>query len=189
MARGLSGVAVAFMGLGGVLVYAGFRGVSPAEALRAVAGGKPEPVEGHPVELVGASVGGIIAGAAASGSVVAAAQPYMNDRYSQARRREPGWSDCSSFVDKVLEGVGIPPPVKWAASANYRLTTEWRTIPAAQAKPGDIAVSGGHIVLVTAPGGASAIGQQNPRVNVRTGSVANLMGRQSYVYRTYVGKR
>lgn len=51
--------------------------------------------------------------------------------------------------------------------------------------PGDVAVSSHHMVLVTAQGGTAAIGQQNPTVNVRTGSVANLMGSQTYVYKRY----
>jgi len=183
--KGLSGLAVGAAAVGGILVYAGFRGTNPVEALRLVSGGKAT-LNPTPTDL-GAALGVAVSAAAGIG-VSAAAGPYMNDRYSQAKRTQPGWSDCSSFADKILTGVGIPPPVKWASTANYRISGEWKTIPMSATKAGDIAVSSHHMVVITADGGSSAIGQQNPRVNIRTGSVADLMGSQSYVCKTYVGK-
>lgn len=194
---GISGLAVAFATAGGLLVYAGLKNLSPAAALRDVSTGRPSPVVDQGVELSGAAasaaVGGLGVGAggaaaAAGGAVAAAAAKYMGDRYSQLRRTRAGWSDCSSFADKVLSDVGIRPPVRWASTANYRASPEWVTIPREQARAGDIAISSGHMVLVTGTAGASAIGQQNPRVNVRTGSVDQLMGSQSYVYKRYIPK-
>lgn len=188
---GISGMAIAAASFGGILVYAGFRGISPLQALRDIGSGKPPGVASNPVDLtvteVGENVGTILSGVGGA-VVVAAAQKYKGDQYSQAKRTQDGWSDCSSFCDKAFRDAGIPPPVKWAATANYRMSPDWKTIPRTQAKPGDIAISGGHMVLVTAAGGTAAIGQQNPRVDVRTGSVADLMSGQSYVYKTYVGK-
>jgi len=123
------------------------------------------------------------------GAVVAGASANSGDTYSQARRTQPGYSDCSSFVDKALHSAGIKPPgATWANTTNFRLAGDWRTIPASQAQPGDIAVSVGHMVLVTGAGGSSAIGQERTGVNVRTGSVASLFGSGTkYVYRTYRG--
>lgn len=195
---GISGLAVAFAAAGGLLVYAGFRGQTPAAALRAVAGGKPEALSDQGAQLVGATAADVAAGAgvaagvagagAAGGAgVLAAAQRYIGDKYSQARRTQPGWSDCSSFADKVLTDVGIPPPVKWASTANYRISGEWVTIPLSQARPGDIAVNSHHMIVITGQGGSSAIGQQNPRVNVRTGTVDQLI--DNYQVKRYVGKR
>jgi hypothetical protein len=43
------------------------------------------------------------------------------------------------------------------------------------------------MVMITAAGGAAAIGQQNPRVNVRTGTVKDLMS-NDYVCKRYVPK-
>lgn len=190
---GLSGLAVAYIGLGGILVYAGFRGVNPIQALRDISGGKPAAVSSTPLDLSGlASPGfsmGVAVGQAVNGAAVSAvAAKYANDKYSQTKRTQPGWSDCSSFCDKILTDMGIPTPVKWASTANYRMSPAWKTISAADSKPGDIAVSSHHMVMVTGTGGSSAIGQQNTKADVRTGSVANLMGSQSYVYKTYVGK-
>lgn len=189
---GISGLAVAFATAGGLLVYAGFRGVSPLQALKDVSSGKPPPVAktgSSALDITATPIAGTAVAAASGaigGMVSSAAQKYAGDKYSQTKRTQSGWSDCSSFADKVLTDVGIPPPVKWAATANYRMSPHWRTIPASQAQPGDIAISSHHMVLVTAAGGTAAIGQQNPRTNVRTGSVAQLMGSQSYVYKRYV---
>ena len=190
--NGISGVAVAVASLGAVLVYAGFRNVSPLQALRDLSSGKPPAVVSNPTTVTTGNGGG---GGTASGlgdsrrtAVVAAAQKYVNDQYSQLTRTLPGFSDCSSFVDKALKDVGISPPFSpWANTSNYRMSPDWKTIPATQVQPGDIAISAGHMVLITAAGGASGIGQQRPGVNVKTGTMATLFGSQSYVFKTWTG--
>lgn len=187
---GISGVAVAVASVGGVLVYAGFRGVSPIQALRDVTSGKPAPVVGNPTSVPSsASASGESGfGDASRGAVVSAAQKYSGDIYNQPKRRQAGYSDCSSFVDKALKDAGIDPPSDpWATTGMYRLSSEWKTVPQSQSQPGDIAISAGHMVLVTGQGGSSGIGQQRSGVNVRTGSVASLFGKVSYVYKTYTG--
>lgn len=197
---GLSGIAVAVAGIGGVVMYAGFRGISPIEALQQIASGKPAAIANTSTQLTtpisGIAIQGVndaLAQSAAAGPlasrITAAAAAYMGDQYSQLRREQPGWSDCSSFCDKILTDCGVPPPVKWASTANYRLSSTWKKIPADQAQPGDVAVSSHHMVMVTGAGGATAIGQQNPRVNVREGSVKSLMGSQSYSYYRYTNGR
>lgn len=188
---GISGVAVFVTTAGAVLAYAGFRGVSPLQALRDIAAGKPAPVVGKPTEIVSSGGGGGTAsgfGDARRAAVVAAAQKYTGDVYNQAKRTQPGFSDCSSFVDKALRDAGISPPsTQWANTAIYRLSPEWRTIPAAQVQPGDIAISAAHMVLITAAGGTAGIGQQRTGVNVKTGTMATLFGSQPYVFKTWTG--
>jgi hypothetical protein len=188
---GISGLAVFVTTAGAVVAYAGFRGISPLQALREVSGGKPAPVVGKPAQIAVSGGGGGTASGFGDGrraTVVAAAQKYAGDLYSQEKRTQPGYSDCSSFVDKALKDAGIAPPSSpWANTALYRLSPEWRTIPASQAQPGDIAISAAHMVLITAAGGASGIGQQRKGVNVKTGSMATLFGSQSYVFKTYTG--
>jgi cell wall-associated NlpC family hydrolase len=193
---GISGTAVGVATLGAVLVYAGFRGESPLQSLRNIASGKPPGVASNPVvlpiEATGANRGGVTAGQttqptnnAVRNAVVAAAQKYRGDIYSQAKRMQSGYSDCSSFVDKALKDAGIKPPGSaWATTSEFAL--RWPAVTAAQAQPGDIAVAGGvHMVLITGDGGSSAIGQQRPGRNVQTGTVAELMtGVGAYSYRT-----
>lgn len=193
---GISGVGIGVATLGAVFVYAGFRGVSPLQALRDIASGKPPGVASNPValpiEATGGNRGGVTEGQATQptnnavrNAVVEASQKYRNDIYSQAKRTQAGYSDCSSFVDKALKDAGIKPPGSaWASTSEFAL--RWPTVSAAQAQPGDIAVAGGvHMVLVTGNGGSSAIGQQRPGRNVQTGTVAELMtGVGSYSFRT-----
>jgi hypothetical protein len=190
--NGISGTAVAVASVGAVLVYAGFRNVSLVQALRDLTSGKPPAVQGKSTDVTTGPGGG---GGTASGfgdarrsSVVSATSKYTGDVYSQAKRTQAGFSDCSSFVDKALKDAGIQPPQSpWASTANYRMSPEWKTIPASQALPGDIAISAAHMVLITTAGGASGIGQQKPGVNVRTGTMATLFGSQSFVYKTWTG--
>lgn len=188
---GISGVSVSVATAGAVLVYAGLRGVSPVQALRDVAGGKPPPVVGHPTTLTGDSADTTVPSGSGSSSglraqVVAAAQSYSSDTYSQARRRQVGYSDCSAFVDKALRTAGIDPPGgAWANTSNFRLAGDWSTIPLASTQPGDIVVNSHHMILITGAGGSSAIGQQRTGVNVRTGSASSLIS--GGVARTYRG--
>jgi cell wall-associated NlpC family hydrolase len=126
-------------------------------------------------------------GDARRAAVVTAAQKYVSDIYSQAKRTQTGYSDCSSFVDKALRDAGITPPSTWANTAIFRMSPEWRTIPASQVQPGDIAISAAHMVIITASGGTAGIGQQRTGVNVKTGTMATLFGSQSYVFKTWTG--
>lgn len=189
---GVSGSAVAVATVGGVLVYAGLRGVSPLQAFRDAAGGKPPPVVGKPTTdpVSSSPITSTTSGLDDSrrAAVVVAAQKYAGDIYSQAKRTQAGYSDCSSFVDKALRDAGIKPPqVQWANTAIYRLSPEWKTINATAVLPGDIAISVGHMVLITAARGTAGIGQQKTGVNVKTGSMRTLFGSQPYVFKTWTG--
>lgn len=188
MAGGISGMSVALVAAGGILVYAGFKNLSPVGALRDVSGGKPSGVSNVSTDLsAGIVLGQVAAGAAQGAAVLSFAARYENDKYSQAKRTQVGWSDCSSFCDKILTDMGIPIPVKWASTSNYRISPQWVTVPLAETKPGDIAVNSHHMVMITAAGGTAAIGQQNSRVNVRTGTVPDLMS-NDYVCKRYVNQ-
>ena len=187
---GINGLSIGVTTVGVALVYAGFRGVSPLTVFKEVSGGKLPPVVGKPTTDPVAGVPSLPSGFGDSrrAAVVAAAQKYAGDQYSQLKRTQPGFSDCSSFVDKALRDAGIEPPMnQWANTALFRISPEWKTIPASQAQPGDIAISAAHMVLITAAGGTSGIGQQRAGVNVRTGSMATLFGSQSYVFKTWTG--
>jgi hypothetical protein len=189
---GISGTGVAVATIGGLLVYAGLRGIGPIAALQAVATGKPTTPTSAGLDL-GAGPGsgtsstagvGVFGKTTTGAAVVAAAGKYLNDLYSQPKRTQAGYSDCSSFVDKCMLDAGVAPPGdRWANSTSYRLASTFTTIPMSQTLPGDIAVSSHHIVLITGAGGTNAIGQQNHIVNVRSGTVASLMTGQSYVCR------
>lgn len=198
---GINGLSVGVITVGGLLVYAGIRGVTPLQALRDVSSGKPVPIPNTPGSVAGGEVaGGNVAqdlqgmtGTTGIAAVLTAANAFNGDRYSQGNRTQPGYSDCSSYVDKAFHAVGIAKPdgrMAWPNTSAFAISPVWKTIPQASAMPGDIAVvSGHHMVFVTTPGATQGIGQQNPHTNVRTGTMATLFtsvpGR--VVFRRYVG--
>lgn len=192
---GISGIAVALAAGGGVLAYAGFKGYSLVEALKAISSKSGPPgvtntsadlstIIATPITAsVVAGVEGVVGGA-----VTSAAGPYMADKYSQTKRRDKGWSDCSSFVYKILRDMGRPPTVAWSNTTNYHMDPRFKTVPTAQAQAADLALSAGHVMILTGAGGpnAPAIGQQNTHENVRTGTLAQYMPKP-YVIKRYVG--
>src|SRR5688572_4117385 len=114
---GISGVGLAIATFGGLLVYAGFKGTNPVEALRDIASGTPSGITPRNDGLQAAASsyrpGGAVSGTSGAGAgnaLVDAARTYASDRYSQARRWQEGYSDCSSFVGKALKIIGITPP-------------------------------------------------------------------------------
>lgn len=214
---GLSGLSVGIVTVGGLLVYAGIRGVTPLQALRDVSSGQPIAIPDTPGTLSLPTSGGNVAldpqtgeavtgttGASVSGGVtvkgkvrssvaLSAVSSFKGDKYSQPKREKPGFSDCSSFVCKGFHAAGVAKPdgrMAWPNTSAFAIGPAWKTIPQSQAMPGDIAVvSGHHMVFVTNSGGTQGIGQQNLTSNVRTGSIASLFINVpgKPVFRTYVG--
>lgn len=187
------------------MIYAGFSNVNPLTALKEVASGKPTSVRNEGVDpasfsMPGVSGGGIqgfveggIAQAdyadAVSGeglpTLPRAAEKFANDRYSQAKRWQPGYSDCSSFVGKSLKQIGIKPP-GGSTTTTYLLSKEWTQIPASDVMAGDLACAINHVAICY--GNGYAIGQQSTRRNVQRGKVSDLMyGNTPFVYLRYVG--
>ena len=194
----ISGVHVA-MAVGGiVLAYAGLRDVNPLAALRDITSGKPPPVEPTTAGLsltttlssvtetgVGAAAAGAVAAGTVGGRLVAAASKYRGDQYSQGRRWQPGWSDCSSFVGKAFKDIGITPPGA-SVAASYLTWSKLRRVDRPQLAAGDLCVNTGHIIMAT--GRDTAIGQQNERDDVQVGTPEGLMwGTGTFVCLRYVG--
>jgi len=117
-------------------------------------------------------------------ALVEAVQQFRGDKYSQAKRWQNGYSDCSSFVGKGMKQLGLNPG--GSTTLTYLASSSWTSISVSEAGAGDIAVNSAHMVLVT--GNGTAIGQQNPRRNVQEGSIRDLMsGSGPYVFRRYKG--
>lgn len=186
---GISGVGLAIATGGAVLMYAGFRGVNPIEALRDVASGKPAGVEKRSANLTAVSSTRQVAYSSTGpglSALVGAVSEFAGDKYSQARRWQVGYSDCSSFVGKGLKELGIKPP-GLSTTWDYLRSSEWRAIPRSEASGGDLAVTGAHMAVFTDV--SHGIGQQSPRRNVQTGPMSELMYPQagSYTVLRYVG--
>lgn len=194
----ISGTAVAVATAGAVLIYAGFRGQSPLQSLREIASGRLTALPvgsaglddqlsaaiatGSSAGIVSSGVFGVGASAAAAaqiGLIVSAAQRNSGDRYSIAKRWQPGYSDCSSFVGKALRAAGIEPPGA-SVTGSYLAWSKARKVARADVRAGDIIVNATHVILATS--NTDGIGQQNSRDNVKTGKIENLMwGTGSFV--------
>jgi cell wall-associated NlpC family hydrolase len=164
---GISGTAVATVTAGAVLVYAGYRGVNPIAALREIASGSPQAVSSEGTTLTGTAA----PESSESGSgaaLVQAARKHKNEKYSQARRWQTGYSDCSSFVGKAFKDVGITPP-GGSTTVSYLAWKQLQKISASEVRAGDLIYHPGHIVIATS--NTRAIGQQNRRANVQEGSI------------------
>lgn len=202
--QGVPGIAVGMAGAAAVLMYAGFRGVSPIAALREVATGKPaglaEQSSAHQALYTGlgsaaAGGGGGAGGGVADASLIVsggthaeiarAALGHSGELYSQARRWQPGYSDCSSFAGKALKDAGISPP-GGSTTGSYLVWSKLTKISRASIGAGDLLVSSGHMAIALSS--TTAIGQQNARVNVQSGPIDSIMwGQPGWVALRYTG--
>jgi hypothetical protein len=182
---GISGVAVGVATVGGLLVYAGYRGTSPIEALRQVSTGKPAAVSTTGTPATKSAYTGAALSGGTHPEIAQAALGHAAETYSQAQRWAAGKSDCSSFVGKSLKDVGITPPGA-SVTMSYRAWGQLTTIPRASIGAGDLLCGTGHIAIALSP--TTAIGQQRTGVNVKVDTIDNIMfGQVGWVPRRYVG--
>lgn len=199
---GLPGIAVGMAAAGSLLIYAGFQGTDPLNALKQIATGKPAGLagkaaarealyEGVGVGGSGTGGGGVaqasLSGAAISGphpEFVAAAERFAGDTYSQSRRWQAGYSDCSSFVGKALKACGITPPGA-STTSSYLVWRKAKPVPKSSIGAGDFLVSSGHMAI--AINSTTAIGQQRKGVNVKVAPISQIMWGQSWVALRYTG--
>lgn len=202
--KGLSGTALTALSVGALLVYSGFRGVSPLQALRDVSSGKPSAVSSSNAglqaaaaantSLLGPTPSAQPTASSLGAAVVNAAMTRKGDKYSQGamQRISVGYSDCSSFVAKDFADAGVTSVKAWWTTMSFRGSSQFKVIPVSEAQAGDVIItpfmtlSNAHMALVTAPG--QAIGQQNSHSNVQLGTFGQIMaGKSSYVAMRYVG--
>jgi|SRR6059036_1250053 len=192
---GISGVAVALASAGGVLLYAGFQGQSPLAALKDITSGKTKALTpttasftNDPTKLgqgTGVAVGYSGASSGFGSALVAAVMAHRNEKYSQAKRWASGFSDCSSIIGKALKDIGITPPGA-STTLNYRSWSKLKNVSRDAIQEGDFLCGSGHVAI--ALDSQRAIGQQNPRQNVRIDGIDSIMyGQPGWVARRYTG--
>lgn len=174
---GISGVGVGVATIGGLLAYAGFRGVNPIEALREIASGNPPAAQNTGADLNSYIVGEVptTSGTQVIGTgsaLVLALGKFAGDKYSQARRWQDGYSDCSSFIGKGWKAIGVTPP-GGSTTWEYLAWSKLSKISRADVGAGDLICNTSHIVC--AIDNHNAIGQENPTVNVKVDTIENLM--------------
>jgi len=189
---GIPGPAVAIATAGAFMIFIGIRNVPVLAGLRELAAGKLPAARNadntatksvyQALFTAGSSSGGgsgavVQAGTAGSTggafpALVAATAAFAGDHYSQARRWEAGYSDCSSFAGKSLKAAGVTPP-GISVTGSYLTWGLLAKIPREQVQAGDLCVNAAHMIIATS--NTDGIGQQNSRVNVRQDKIENLM--------------
>jgi hypothetical protein len=194
-AIGVSGIGVAMATSGAVLAYAAFSDQGLLEAIKSIASGKPKAIGTTGRFYARTSASSVDDSAAAEfgessdasfNALVIGVSKFKSDRYSQAKRHQTGYSDCSSWVAKGMRSVGYDAPIP-DNTLGFMRSKDWRTVSAKSAKRGDIIVNAAHMAVYLGDG--KAVGQQNPSSNVRTGTVSSIMSGTggSYQYMRYVG--
>lgn len=185
---GISGVGVGIASGGALLIYAGLKGVNPLVALRDIASGNPSAIlnsGGHRATINGGGSPPLVGGAIGYPPLLAALQPFKGDKYSQAKRWQPGFSDCSSFIGKGFKSLGIAPPGS-STTMEYLAWDKLRKLPDLMlVGPGDLLISSSHIAVVVNT--TQAMGQQNSRRNVAVDTYKSIMYPGSYGYYRYTG--
>lgn len=149
---GISGRAVALIGAGGVLVYAGLRHQSPLDALREIMTGNLSPVPAGniitPPAVDLSEFGGGDMGPLASGggypALAGQAQRYLGRPYQWAGTftgPNPR-GDCSGLVFRCFANLGIKAP---RTSFGQMRWDRMVKIPRAQVTAGDLTYWPGHI--------------------------------------------
>lgn len=180
----ISGVGVAALSAGALLIYAGLQDINPLEALKQIASGKPVPVSKESKSSLGTAAGSTAADLAGrawangqlSGLAAIASSKYGADLYSQSKRSQQGYSDCSSFTSKAMRSY--VPGFPMLNTGGFLFSTDWISVSEKNARPGDIALNGAHMAIVggrNTKGELIGIGQQNPKRNVHTDTIKNLM--------------
>jgi cell wall-associated NlpC family hydrolase len=152
---GISGVGLAVIAGGAVLVWSGIQNRGLVESFRYLAQGKPIPAGVQKVTTVPASftgAGGALSGSGNSGIVSIAAtykgHPYI---YSGGHKTvcPSGGMDCSGFVSCVLNKAGL-----LKGTLNTDSFARWGVgVPFAQRQSGDLVIwkggpGGGHMGIV-----------------------------------------
>lgn len=175
---GVSGLAVGLTAGGALLIFAGMRGINPAEALREIASGRTGPLS-VPARLDDSVGGGASYASDPSGPGPAGTHPeiadatsrFRGDKYSLGRRAEPGYSDCSSFTAKSMRAAGIE--VSNLNTTGFLGWSGLKRISKSEIQRGDLLINHTHMAIALSP--TQAIGQQNTRRNVSTGSFEAIM--------------
>lgn len=184
---GISGVGVGIASGGALLIYAGLKGVNPLVALRDIASGSPSAIlnsGGHRATINGGGSPPLVGGAVGFPPLLAALQAFKGDKYSQAKRWEPGFSDCSSYIGKGFKSIGVTPPGS-STTLEYLAWDKLRKIDELLCGPGDLLISTSHMAVVVNT--TTAMGQQNPSRNVATGTYRDIMYPGSYGFYRYTG--
>lgn len=111
-------------------------------------------------------------GSKSSNAALNYAKSKIGMRYSQGRRDQEGYYDCSSLVKRSYQSLGLLP------TKNYDLTTRtiakdshFVQINKSELRPGDVAWVSGHMALYA--GNGKTVEAMNPSMGVRQGNLGS----------------
>lgn len=162
----VSGLSVAYLAGGLVLVFSGLKNQSLATTIKDLAKGQVPPLDSSQptIGIQDNSAGGSSGTTtAATGSIVQIAESYIGKlTYVYGGPPPIGTVDCSSFVSKVLNQAGVSSPGGSPYSPNthgpstisYLTWSGAQTVgnSASSAQPGDLVVWQSHMGICVAPG-------------------------------------
>lgn len=149
---GISGVGVGILTAGGVLVYAGLRGVSPLAAVREVTQGSGAPLSRgsivtgtDPAQRAGERASSGDGGSASA--LVSAARKYIGVPYRWGGMSRAGL-DCSGLVKLSFADIGVPDCPRTSTTI-----LAWRKLRKVSGPPvaGDILWWPGHVAIASGP--------------------------------------
>jgi cell wall-associated NlpC family hydrolase len=174
-------MAVTVASVGGLLVYAGFRGVSPLQALRDLSSGSPTPVKGNPTtppDTSGVGTAGEGKSGFANGSGLLAEMQKLGNgkKYSQLRRTGPDSYDCSGLVWRAGQNLGLWPKGTTAFNtASFIVhTSEFGLKKVSTPEPGDIVWWVGHMGVATDATNIYSALSSHSRPQIGTTSIASI---------------
>ncbi len=173
---GISGVSVGLATAGGVLVYAGIRGISPLAALRDIAGGAPLPVSEGQAESAPTAAGTAlqalysgsgaqnpVAGARGASGLVQAARKYIGVPYRWGGLSRAGL-DCSGLVKLSFRDIGVSDcPRTSTTIMAWRKLTKVSTIAPGDILwwPGHVAIASSGTTMIEAPSAGKKVHERN----------------------------
>lgn len=200
---GLSGLALAYLSIGGILAYSGVENTTVAQSLQAILSGKAPPKGPQDSTLssteladissagAGPGVAGGLGGSATGAAVAQDALRYKGDIYAWGKADPPdGGSDCSGLVNWVLGhdfNLTLPGGVtNFDGSSHgpvvgqYVIWSGARHVPASQIQPGDLICYPPDVHMGIAISATQMISAQGPQGTPST-QVSNINGWLPYV--------
>lgn len=177
-----SGVALGSIAAGGIFVYAGIKGYSVPQTIRALISGKSPAGQAQAAPVSGsvaASAGGTGAGSAVSTSGLPGYVGHCYFYGGAPGTDGKGCWDCSSFANWYVGhdlGRAIPGDAHYDGSSHGPATGSWltwsgcTTVTAADAQAGDLVVWSTHMGVYL--GGGQMISALNPSLGTMITSVA-----------------
>jgi len=187
---GISGLAVGGIAAGGLLLYAGLRGVNPLQAVKDVLSGSPPKVPAGASVTVTGSTGSSTGTDSAEPSVAGPnawlAQTALTQRGVPYRwgGNSPSGFDCSGLVQWSFAQNGISAP---RSTYTQVVWSKLKSISKSEVSAGDLVYSSGHVVIAIS--NTMCVAAQHTGTVVQTLKISSAFSSPIIAYKRYVGRQ